>query len=614
MTLLLENGTDRLLAENGNFLVEENYAGAVTTYHDLILSQSPALYWRLDETSGTNANDQTANNRDGTISGTYSLNRGGALTGTRNGAIDLTSGRVISGYSPFTNGTIRTYTAWVNPDTLTGVQDIFAGAGTSGLHVVGKTSNSTSLFIQLSSGASVTSNTGAVAAGIWRHIAVVVDDIADLIYFYVNGALHGTALSIAAANPYATSNMGNFQIGGRRGSGTPDSHWDGGIDEVAVFERGLTADEIADQYEMGTAANFPLATPQASGTYYNAVQALDPVLYWRLDETSTEESVTDISGNDNHGQYGSNSAVASGGVTLGETGLVDTNDAVAFSDISPGGPNVGESSHARAYTFEPYAPDGQISMGALFKVDAWNPGNFYTLFSSFGEVSASEATLEFDDTKFRWYTNVALDFPLLRWMDFDVSLSTGVWYHLVFTWDDATGVGKLYINGTEFPSNVPWSPPSGFVGNEGVFQVANRGSASYEILDGVLDEVVVYDSILTQSEAQALADIAGLVDETTPTVDITTGPSATKISTVTGKNESTLSITASEDFSAYQIRVVPNSSSAVTTGTLVESGGAGLAGVPKPLDVTGAELIAAVGAGTWIVKTFIRDWSGNWST
>lgn len=44
-------------------------------YRDLILSHSPLGYWRLGETSGTTAADSSGNGRNGTYTGTYTLNR-----------------------------------------------------------------------------------------------------------------------------------------------------------------------------------------------------------------------------------------------------------------------------------------------------------------------------------------------------------------------------------------------------------------------------------------------------------------------------------------------------------------------------------------------------------
>lgn len=44
-------------------------------YFDLVMSLAPLGYWRLGETSGTTAADSSGNGRNGTYTGTYTLNR-----------------------------------------------------------------------------------------------------------------------------------------------------------------------------------------------------------------------------------------------------------------------------------------------------------------------------------------------------------------------------------------------------------------------------------------------------------------------------------------------------------------------------------------------------------
>lgn len=77
------------------------------------------------------------------------------------------------------------------------------------------------------------------------------------------------------------------------------------------------------------------------------------------------------------------------------------------------------------------------------------------------------------------------------------------------------------------------------------------------------------------------------------TVNITNGPSLTKISRVNGKDTVILGFMSSEAFSEYAIKAVASSADPVTTGALLESGGAGAANVQKDVTLTDDELIAA---------------------
>ncbi len=100
-----------------------------------------------------------------------------------------------------------------------------------------------------------------------------------------------------------------------------------------------------------------------------------------------------------------------------------------------------------------------------------------------------------------------------------------------------------------------------------------------------------------------------------PDSNITVSPSTTKISRQSGKDITTFSFTPDADYQAYQLRAVPGSSSPVSAGTQLEAGSGGLAGVQRDVDLTDDELVAAgVGDGTHLVKIFIRNYAGNWTS
>jgi hypothetical protein len=68
----------------------------VADYGADIASESPLLHWRFNETVGTTAEDNTANNRDGTISGTVTLGSTGLLSVDTNKAFTFGGGKVAS--------------------------------------------------------------------------------------------------------------------------------------------------------------------------------------------------------------------------------------------------------------------------------------------------------------------------------------------------------------------------------------------------------------------------------------------------------------------------------------------------------------------------------------
>jgi hypothetical protein len=86
----------------------------------------------------------------------------------------------------------------------------------------------------------------------------------------------------------------------------------------------------------------------------------------------------------------------------------------------------------------------------------------------------------------------------------DLTLSEGVWYHIVGTHDTSTGLGKLYINGTlnnsvQHNRNDPFggdmTNPVGFGSN---------ADGTYGMLDGQLDAVGIWNRALSDAEVAEL--------------------------------------------------------------------------------------------------------------
>lgn len=125
-----------------------------------------------------------------------------------------------------TTGNQRSYQ--IGPSTTNSIDVILSSAGTA------------------TDGVAVTPN-DVISAGVWVHIAYVYNGTDIRIY------IDGSLASNGASNP-ATYSSGvfngtaEFRIGGQDGS----TSWaDGLIDEVFVFNRALSADEIADIYNNG---------------------------------------------------------------------------------------------------------------------------------------------------------------------------------------------------------------------------------------------------------------------------------------------------------------------------------------------------------------------------
>ncbi len=99
--------------------------------------------------------------------------------------------------------------------------------------------------------------TAGVPLKTWTHLTGVYDAVADTISLYVNGHLQGAPVALpAAATAHASDGMLEF---GRNSSpyGTYNHYLQGRVDEVSVWQRTLTADEIATSDELFDSAGQP---------------------------------------------------------------------------------------------------------------------------------------------------------------------------------------------------------------------------------------------------------------------------------------------------------------------------------------------------------------------
>jgi hypothetical protein len=214
--------------------------GAASAYATEVLADSPYLYWRLNDTSGTTAQDTTANNRDGTYAGTFTL----AQPGPVDLAVDVdgSTGRVGSGVAPFLNANAWTYEGFAWRDTDGTIDVLFGGeaAGCPRLHLAA--SNVIWDPNINAAGGDVTWGAAWPGTAQWVHWALVFNPGADTVALYINGAL---VSSQACAEDFFGS-PGVFVLGAA--GGTLANHFDGKFAEVAVYASALSGARIAAHY------------------------------------------------------------------------------------------------------------------------------------------------------------------------------------------------------------------------------------------------------------------------------------------------------------------------------------------------------------------------------
>lgn len=214
-------------------------------YRELVMSHEPIAYWRLGEPSGTNAADETGTH-DALYTNTPTQGVPGVMQdGSGNFAVDVVSPEHVLGQDwptmDFDSGPF-TVEAWFNADAITGTTSIIiqkrTGAGTGWeMGVI-----NTDIFFS-GNGSTGTIRSTAPSVDTDYHVVATSDETTERLY--VNGVEvdSDTAMSITA-NTEVVSIAYDVASSGFALDGT--------VDEVALYDRELTAAEIADHYRVGT--------------------------------------------------------------------------------------------------------------------------------------------------------------------------------------------------------------------------------------------------------------------------------------------------------------------------------------------------------------------------
>jgi hypothetical protein len=229
-------------------------AGSPSAYAEVVLGDGPLAYWRLDEQSGTSAAD-IAGHASGPFPATYvntpTLGVAGIMQdGSGSPAVDLVaaSSEHVLGldWSAFDFDGLKTYTVeiWFNLDVIT--SGMLIGKQTAGTDEGWEMSlNTSTLQFHRDNGTAGVVNSGTLLVDTDYHGVCTFDG--TTMRLYVNGAEVDT--DTGGIGNITANNIAVF-IG--RDIDTPGFNVDGTLDEIAVYDRALTAVEVAEHYAIGT--------------------------------------------------------------------------------------------------------------------------------------------------------------------------------------------------------------------------------------------------------------------------------------------------------------------------------------------------------------------------
>lgn len=233
------------------------------SYGARVYNDSPDLYWRLNETSGTVAADSSVSVNNGTYSGGVTKNQTGAIAGTTNkaAAFDGVNGLVASS-TLLSNPSVYSLELWFNSTTTRGGKLIGFGSantGTSGnydRHVYLQDDGKL-VFGVWTGFANTITTPGAYTDGVWHHVVATQSSTSGMA-LYVDGALVGT-------NGQTSSQAydGYWRVGGDTTWGSTSAFVNARIDEVAVYSTAISANTVAAHYSLG-AGTTPNVAPTAS--------------------------------------------------------------------------------------------------------------------------------------------------------------------------------------------------------------------------------------------------------------------------------------------------------------------------------------------------------------
>jgi hypothetical protein len=187
-----------------------------------------------------NVDDDSGNNNDGTTVGEAQLTSSskvgdGAYLFDGDG-----DGADISGISIDTSNTNFTIATWIYTNSSGGQETVMndnpgANAGHFGIG-----GNENLHQIRINIGSETYYSSSEVEDQRWNHIAVTVDG--SNVRFYLNGSPDGTTAKTTDAS-FTYNNIGRLQ------QGDPNT-WDldGALDELGVWDRALSAEEISSLY------------------------------------------------------------------------------------------------------------------------------------------------------------------------------------------------------------------------------------------------------------------------------------------------------------------------------------------------------------------------------
>ena len=450
-------------------------AGSTNAYAQQVVADGAAPYWPMNETAGTvlfdNAGFNDADTGAGVTRGTTPGTVATDAATTFDGATSASTRTAIAGPDTFTSQ------AWIKTTTTSGGKIIGFGSNQTGLsssydRMVYMDNAGHIYFGVYPNGVAEIHSASSYNDGQWHQISATLG--ADGMKLYIDAKLVAQRTDVTWGQVYS----GYWRVGGDNLGGWPNqpssNYFAGVIDEVAIYPTVLSRATINGQWvASGRTSTIPAAPADPYGA---AVFNDNPLLYWRLGETS---GVVAADSSQNADQSG----VIENGVVLGATGGIKgtTNTAASFD----GNDDLVASTNS-------YTNPLNYSEEAWFKTTSTNGGKIIGFGASQNGTSGNY------DRHVYMSNDGTVTFGV--WTGFTNTITTptalndGKWHHVVATQSTTVGMA-LYIDGALAGTNGQ----TGSQAYTGYWRVGgdNHWGCCSPFIAATIDDVAVYDSVLS---------------------------------------------------------------------------------------------------------------------
>ncbi len=452
------------------------------------LTQGLVGHWTFDgpDIAGVTAFDKSGNNNRGILTNSpvqVSGKIGQALKfDGYNDRIDIADSSSLDGLT--TNFTVS---VWVKRTLLGNYGNIYRSGSQTNFWVVGFASNDKLYFSENGIADSI-ANT-VLTDKTWHHIVVVKDgDSGTNIRFYVDGSADGGASVGTVATPSGTKEIGFI-------NGAASSEFGGIIDDIRVYNRVLSLDEIKRLYKMG-------GTLTLNKSISNNSLTSGLVGHWTFDGPDVAGASSALTFYDRSGQGNRGISTSSPRLISGRIGqALSLNGSNQYVDIS------NESN----FDFD---RTSKLSFSAWVKTDnvlSASPNDDIFLCKEASFLGYCWYRLPTGEVGFVMRAALATD-------EIDVettagALTQGIWHHIAVTYNGsglASGV-TLYMDGTAMAMTTYTNNLVSSVVNNWDLRIGDwqGGAGGGELYHGSIDDLRVYNRVLSADEIKRLYKMGG---------------------------------------------------------------------------------------------------------